>query len=753
MSAFTPILLSPVVTGTRVCVFFPPKREVEVQIPGAFVRSLIPLCDGTRTEDQIVHELRSTWDVRSIRTALSRLRKVGVLIDSRNIAPVVWDFVSNPTPWPQDLTPEQLDNLLADQSLHRSSRGRRLRLRVRHNAQTRQLSLRASMRDFGSNPVTQPILARLLWAAYGQTGTILHQADGNELSRRVVPSAGALYPLLLHLALFRPSGSIPAGVYRVLPRRSDVELAPLSTTLSDIRAAYVEPSVLTNAAGCLVVSGSVGRSASKYSNRGILYVILEAGHVAQNVLCEVQTENLAAVEVGGFIEEQLRVALRLEGAGQPLTSIVFGCRPGSTSSHPTQRTEQIASSASVVGQLVTAPRSVEGFTLPFSMVFGKVVTDDASQIYWSCGRARSLSAARTKSIAEGIEWYACGRWQRAELIIGSLVELGEQGVDPRTIIRYSSGQLVGQWGVRPFDPQKPYEWRRAVGYLTGEEWLILADFVYFPFTPAVGDRYAFANSSGTAAHMSTERAVEHAVFEIVERDAFMVAWLNRWAGRTIEIPSCPEDIRNRVRELKRLGFRVRLVDLTLDLSPVVHVVAHHPNLPYFTCSAASGPEVAAALDRALMEIEASIYCRLRDGKTRYHLKPDEVWRTSDHGTLYEERRWIRRAHFLLGGGSKRIRFTELERGARVRSFPQLCRTLQAQGLEILVVDLSSGDPLLKNLPFTVAKAFIPGLVPMTFHAGLEPLGLDRVRHALRRCGIIRGARPVIRLNRFPHPMT
>jgi hypothetical protein len=73
---------------------------------------------------------------------------------------------------------------------------------------------RRSVRSFGARGLTTDELGQLLWAAQGITGP-----DG----RRAVPSAGALYPLVLHAVIGQASAVTP-GVYRYLPASHEMVL-------------------------------------------------------------------------------------------------------------------------------------------------------------------------------------------------------------------------------------------------------------------------------------------------------------------------------------------------------------------------------------------------------------------------------------------------------------------------------------------------------------------------------------------------
>ena len=78
----------------------------------------------------------------------------------------------------------------------------------------RCIGKRRSVRSFRDQALTKDELGQLLWAAQGVTGP-----DGE----RAVPSAGALYPLELHIIAHNVA-SLPAGIYRYLVGRHELLL-------------------------------------------------------------------------------------------------------------------------------------------------------------------------------------------------------------------------------------------------------------------------------------------------------------------------------------------------------------------------------------------------------------------------------------------------------------------------------------------------------------------------------------------------
>ena len=63
----------------------------------------------------------------------------------------------------------------------------------------------------------------------------------------------------------------------------------------------------------IAVTAMVWRSRFKYGARAYRFVLLEAGHVAQNVLLAAAALGLAAVPLGGFYDREVDAVLGADG--------------------------------------------------------------------------------------------------------------------------------------------------------------------------------------------------------------------------------------------------------------------------------------------------------------------------------------------------------------------------------------------------------------------------------------------------------
>jgi SagB-type dehydrogenase family enzyme len=178
----------------------------------------------------------------------------------------------------------------------------------------RALASRRSQRSYAEAPLSLAEVAQLLWAAQGVT-----HSEG----LRTAPSAGALYPLEVHLVAGEVSGLSP-GVYRYDPERHRL----FRQLEGDLRGALAEKALeqswVAEAPALLVITAVVRRTARKYGRRAERYALIEAGHAAQNVYLQAEALGLGTVLVGAFEDEPLGRLLRLPPGERPIGLLPVG---------------------------------------------------------------------------------------------------------------------------------------------------------------------------------------------------------------------------------------------------------------------------------------------------------------------------------------------------------------------------------------------------------------------------------------------
>ncbi len=705
------------VTKTKT-VFLQNDQQIIINAPGSLMGKLVTLCDGALTKMQVIDSLTSEWDQECVVELIDELFRLGLLIDPKYVCEDVWRYATNPSRYARAVSDQEAAEL-AQKAWERQKAGAVCNYYQKSKFNFGNLlENRCSTRSFSKLPVELQVIVDILWSGYGECRD----------AKRTVPSAGALYPIMLYLALMRSSGELSPGVYRVnVSQMWSAGFEMISEDVAKLQRAFMDPLMAEKAHGAVVIGGSLKQTAEKYGNRSMLYVPLEVGHVAQNIHLAAHSHHIATIEIGGFAEDILRTACEMPDEYLPMTTVLFG--------HPS-REDDIATDVYEVDWVMPIAKSYQA---PFAVAQARV-SEELNED-WSYGRDTSPEMAMIKAVAEAKEWAACGCVP--ETLLKARLKDVPNAVDPRTIIQFHESQYqLNDFPMERFDEEIAYEWVEGKDIISGESKHLLADLVYFPYY-GENPPYYFANSSGVAAHPDLQKAVESSVLELIERDSFMIAYLTGLVYPTVLVSSLPRYLQERISILEKEGFKVTVKDHTLDLAPVVTVLVQNEGLAYTNCASCSRFEIESAIDHALMEVEASVLARLQNGPATA-LKPSGVVMPLHHGALYEQKGYYHRADFMFGGEARATN----ELTASVNSWNGLLDKLQQMEVPLITTQLFLSEQYGGNGDLNIVRSIVPGLVPMTFGYRQEPGGMKRIYDIARQKGkrLSYGS-----IRKFPHP--
>jgi SagB-type dehydrogenase family enzyme len=183
------------------------------------------------------------------------------------------------------------------------------------------LAQRACCRRFLGTALSSCAISTLLGAGYrcGQMATF----GGARWPSRPVPSAGAKYPLEVHL-LVRAVDGVPPGCYRYLPDEHALATTGPAVPFPTLPAIFLGQSYVVSAAAILIIGGRLNQTTERYGDRGYRYVLLEAGHVAQNIGLAATGLDVGCLYLGGFLDDALATLLCLRPDVVPLYGIALG---------------------------------------------------------------------------------------------------------------------------------------------------------------------------------------------------------------------------------------------------------------------------------------------------------------------------------------------------------------------------------------------------------------------------------------------
>ena len=171
------------------------------------------------------------------------------------------------------------------------------------------LQKRRSSRHFNSKPLNFIQLGQLAWAGQGITD--------EQKGFRTAPSAGAIYPMKLYFAT-------PQGVFVYNADGHSLEQIFGQDIRESLARAALDQSFVAQASCDIIIAGSVKKLAAKYHSKARRYMLMEAGHIAQNILLQTTSLGLAAVPIGAFDVNKVRKICGLPMTLEPLYIIPIG---------------------------------------------------------------------------------------------------------------------------------------------------------------------------------------------------------------------------------------------------------------------------------------------------------------------------------------------------------------------------------------------------------------------------------------------
>lgn len=184
-------------------------------------------------------------------------------------------------------------------------------------------------RKFSKRPLAITDVSVLLRECCGITGTREIELRGVRFAQRMrsFPSGGGLYPIEVYPILQNCDGAA-AGVYHYHVLRHHLERLRDPLESPELRSLSSFGDLLEQAALIVAFTAVFPRTYFKYHERGYRFVLLEAGHLAENFYLVAASLRIAVVAVGGFFDDVVNRTLAVDGVDEAsVYLLVFGHPP------------------------------------------------------------------------------------------------------------------------------------------------------------------------------------------------------------------------------------------------------------------------------------------------------------------------------------------------------------------------------------------------------------------------------------------
>lgn len=170
------------------------------------------------------------------------------------------------------------------------------------------METRSSLRKYSQNELSMEELSYLLWATQG-----VKAITDRPATTRVVPSAGSRHAFETYLLINRVGSLIP-GLYRYSALKHLLYVHNIEVGINErVTTACKEQSHIRTSSATFFWVAVMERMAWRYSERAYRYVLLDAGHVCQNLYLAAESIHCGACGIAAYDDDLLNTALGVDG--------------------------------------------------------------------------------------------------------------------------------------------------------------------------------------------------------------------------------------------------------------------------------------------------------------------------------------------------------------------------------------------------------------------------------------------------------
>lgn len=224
---------------------------------------------------------------------------------------------------------------------------------------------------------------------------------------------------------------------------------------------------------------------------------------------------------------------------------------------------------------------------------------------YSGGIDYTPAGALAAAIGEAAERYAAAYVPASHMVAGTAAEMGPSAADPASFALFDDAQYEQPaFHFRRFTVQTRVRWCPAFRLPGGGPAYVPTQLVHLLGDDAHDDTpVGYATSSGMACGATLEEAILSGLLELVERDAFLLAWYNRLSLPLVDWSGDAALARLDDEFFRPTGLRYAVVDLSafLRVPTALGVVFDASGGPAFAAGAASSVTMDVAVRKALRE--------------------------------------------------------------------------------------------------------------------------------------------------------
>lgn len=372
----------------------------------------------------------------------------------------------------------------------------------------------------------------------------------------------------------------------------------------------------------------------------------------------------------------------------------------------------------------------------------------------------SRETALLKFIGESIERYCLDIYKEKNLVFGSYKKLKNRAIDIHRIVALSEKQKQNPNLSRfIFDDSSTFAWVQGLSLKTGKPVLIPAQLIYLSYTYPRDEKIIYLPiSTGAAGGTSLLAAIRRGICEIIERDAFLITYLNKLTPFKVNLKLLKnKDVNHWLELFDRYKLELSVLDITTELGipTFLSVVIDRTGI---------GAAVSTGLKTHLNSLEAIVdsikesqhpRCWVRrlaegDPDRVKNMKPSEIKSLEERALYWFPKERIHDIAFLLKQKAKKLRKSSYHRSLSEKEQLRLVlQKLWDHDMDAYFVDITL--PQFRKLGYHVVKVIIPQLTPFYLNEHVPYFGGKRLYEVPKTIGLKNQPTTEESLNSVPHP--
>jgi len=373
--------------------------------------------------------------------------------------------------------------------------------------------------------------------------------------------------------------------------------------------------------------------------------------------------------------------------------------------------------------------------------------------FTSGGCSLNETKAQMKALVEAIERYSVYLYERRKFLRTSYTKINNKALDPTTITSFSETQLkTKRFKFFRVGKNSILKWICGTSLISGKPVLIPAQLTSLSYEFEENEPLIrIPITTGIAASTSMAGGIVRGIWENVERDAFMITYLNKLKRDRIIIDD--SHIEYILSLFSRYKLEVYFFDITTDIGiPVI--------LSVIIDRTSKGPAVCIGIKCSLDVKEALIGSLEEAAMTRLNrrkifitenIKPKRFPNGHKDRALYwSHPKMIKHLNFLIKSENCKD-FTKIKnyKGNTISNLKKTIKILKKKNIETVFVDITK--PLIRKYEFHVAMVSMPELQPLYLSERYPYFGGRRLYTVPKNLGYTDKETTEDELNKIPHP--